>query len=117
MSVNGRPLHARIQSFKFRHRIWWPIIAGISAMCLVFAMGIAGYMLIEGWGFVDSAYMVVITLSTVGYTEVNPLSEQGRIFTATLILCGVGGFAYLVGSFTQLLVEGRVQLLLGRRRM
>jgi hypothetical protein len=74
-------------------------------------------MTIEGWPFFDSLYQVIITLSTVGFQEVNPLSEQGRAATMLLIVCGVGSFAYLVGSFTQLLIEGRLQHIFGRRRV
>jgi voltage-gated potassium channel len=51
----------------------------------VFLSGISGYMLIEGWDFLDSIYMTVITIASVGYMEVNPLSTQGRIFTIFLI--------------------------------
>ena len=55
----------------------------------VFAGGTAGYMVIEGWSFQDALYMTVITLTTVGFGEVRPLSEVGRIFTTGLILGGV----------------------------
>jgi voltage-gated potassium channel len=74
-------------------------------------------MLLEHWSFIDSFYMVVITLSTVGYMEVQPLSDAGRLMTAGLILGGVGSFAYLMGSFTQIVIEGRLQHLWGRRRV
>lgn len=97
--------------------MFWGLAAGFIYMTLVFIGGIIGYMWIEGWNFFNSFYMVVITLSTVGFMEVLPLSENGRIMTSMLILGGVGGFAYLIGAFSQLLVEGRVQALLGRRRM
>jgi len=97
--------------------IFWGVAAGFIYMLLVFIGGIIGYMWIEGWNFLNSFYMVVITLSTVGFMEVLPLSENGRILTSMLILGGVGGFAYLIGAFSQLLVEGRLQAILGRRRM
>lgn len=100
-----------------KYRIWWPVLAGFVFICLVLLAGVAGFMLIEGWEFVDSLYMVVITLSTVGFTEVHPLSSEGRLFTVGLILSGVGAFAYLVGSFSQLMIEGRLQLFLEKRRM
>ncbi|MBK6325682.1 MAG: two pore domain potassium channel family protein [Chloroflexi bacterium] len=51
-------------------------------------------MLIEGWGAVDSLFMTVITLTTVGFGEVKPLSTAGRLFTMGLILLGVGTLAY-----------------------
>ncbi|CCO24609.1 potassium channel family protein [Maridesulfovibrio hydrothermalis] len=97
--------------------LFWGLISGFIYMTLVFIGGIIGYMWLEGWNFLNSFYMVVITLSTVGFMEVLPLSDEGRIMTSFLILGGVGGFAYLIGAFSQLLVEGRLQAILGRRRM
>lgn len=100
-----------------KYRPWWPFLTGLVVMGIIFVGGVCGYMLIEGWGLLDSLYMVVITLSTVGFTEIHPMSAKGRVFTMGLILSGVGTFAYLIGSFTQLLAEGRLQHFLGRRRM
>ncbi len=97
--------------------MFWGLISGFIYMTLVFIGGIIGYMWLEGWNLLNSFYMVVITLSTVGFMEVLPLSDDGRLFTSILILGGVGGFAYLIGAFSQLLVEGRLQAILGRRRM
>lgn len=107
----------RMAKFRHRNRMWWPFFFGVVVICSIFMVGVAGFMLMEGWGFVDSFYMVVITLSTVGFSEVQPLSPQGRVFTSLLILGGVGAFAYLVGAFTQLVVEGRIQAMLGKHRM
>lgn len=53
--------------------------------------GIDGYMLIDRWNLLDSFYMVIITISTVGYGEIHPPSAAGRIFTSTLIVTGVAG--------------------------
>lgn len=76
-----------------------------------------GYMIIEGWNFIDSFYMTIITLATVGYGEVHQLSVEGRIFTVVLILLGVGFFLYVAGNVIQFLVEGRIRLVLGRRKL
>jgi voltage-gated potassium channel len=115
--MNSIKLRGRVLTMQHRLGIFWPIVIGCVIMFAVVAAGVASYMLIEGWTFFDSIYQVIITLSTVGFQEVNPLSEQGRVATMLLIVCGVGSFAYLVGSFTQVLIEGRLQEIWGRRRV
>jgi len=114
-----RVLRLQSRAVRLHHRLgsWGPLIGGFLALSLIFVLGVFGYMRVEGWSFFDSLYQVVITLSTVGFQEVYPLSRNGRILTMLLIVSGVGSFAYLVGSFTQVLVEGRLQQFLGRRRM
>jgi voltage-gated potassium channel len=84
---------------------------------LLVCMGMTGYMLIEGWDAVDSLYMTIITLATVGYSEVHQLSPSGRIYTIVLIVSGVGFFLYVIGAVIQFMVEGRVRVLMGRRRL
>jgi len=79
--------------------------------------GTAGYMVIEGWGFLDALYMTVITISTVGYREVHTVSVPGRIFTIFLVISGVGFILYMTGALVQFLVEGRMRTILGRRRL
>ena len=92
------------------------ILTILLAICLV-ALGTAGYVLIEDWPILDSLYMTVITLSTIGYGEVNPVSQTGRIFTLILIVMGVGFFLYVIGNVVQFLVEGRIRLILGRHKL
>lgn len=65
---------------------------------LLASVGTAGYVLIEGWSAFDSLYMTVITLTTTGYQEVHPLSNQGRMFTMVLLLSGMGIVAYSVSA-------------------
>jgi voltage-gated potassium channel len=74
-------------------------------------------MLIEKWSLLDSLYMTVITLSTIGYGEVHAVSQTGRIFTLVLIFLGVGFFLYVIGNVVQFLVEGRIRLILGRLKL
>jgi voltage-gated potassium channel len=71
----------------------------------VFLLGTAGYMLLEDWSLIDSAYMTIITLGTVGFGEVHPLSELGRIFTIMLILLGVSTLAYGLRTLAQYFLE------------
>ncbi|TND07747.1 MAG: trkA1 [Bacteroidetes bacterium] len=75
-------------------------------LLLVVLIGASGYMLIEGYPFLDALYMTVITVGTVGFTEVHPLSDAGRIFTIFLIITGFGTFAYAISSFTSYLTDG-----------
>lgn len=84
---------------------------------LLMAAGSAGYMLIEGWNLLDALYMTVTTLATVGYGEVHPMSTLGRIYSVILIVLGVAYFLYVGGAVIQFMVEGRVRILLGRRRL
>ena len=79
--------------------------------------GTGGYMLLEGWGLLDALYMTITTLTTVGYSEVHPLTFSGRIYTILLIVLGVGYFLYVIGAVIQFMVEGRVRAILGRRRL
>jgi voltage-gated potassium channel len=95
----------------------WSITLGMVYLLVVFLVGIGFYMGYEQWDLASSFYMVVITLSTVGFMEVNELSTQGRIFTAFLIMGGVGGFVYIAGAFAQVLIDGRLQIMWGKHKM
>ena len=68
-------------------------------------LGTVGYMLIEGWCFLDSVYMTIITLSTTGFQEVFPLSGLGRIHTMILIVLGISFIFYALGNITQEILE------------
>ena len=83
----------------------------------LFIFGTAGYMTIEGWDAIDSMFMTTITLATVGYSEVNSISAEGRMFTVVLIMFGVSLFLYVAGNTMQFLVEGRIRVILGRRKL
>ncbi len=86
-------------------------------MVVVIFAGIAGYMIIEGWSFFDSLYMVVITLASVGFSEVHELSFQGRLFTIFLIVFGMGILLMGITSLTAFLVEGKLSEILRRNKM
>lgn len=74
--------------------------------CLL--IGTAGYMIIENYSLLNAFYMTVITLATVGFGEVQPLSNEGRIFTAILIISNIGIFAYSISIFSSFIVEGNI---------
>src|SRR5215469_8107540 len=81
------------------------------------AIGTAGYHYIEGWPWFDGFYMVVTTLTTIGYQEVHPLSHAGRVFNIFVILAGVSLLLLGVGALSQALLEFELQSFFGRRRM
>ena len=72
---------------------------------IVVVVGVAGYMLINGWSLLDSFYMVIITISTVGYSEVGTQGTAGRLFTSGLIVVGVGTMLYGFGVFAETLAD------------
>jgi len=86
-------------------------------VALMTVIGAAGYMLIEHWSVLDAFYMSVITISTVGFGEVKPLSPAGRLFTIGLIVTGVGSAIYLFSVIGELVVEGRLREFLGKSAM
>jgi len=86
-------------------------------LVLVVAIGTAGYHYIEGWTWFDGFYMVVTTLTTIGYQEVHPLSHAGRVFNIFVIFSGVSLLLLGVGLLSQALLEFELQSFFGRRRM
>jgi len=91
----------------------------ISLVCLtsIILFGTVCYHYIEHWSYIDSLYMTVITLSTVGFREVHQLSDAGQIFTIIIILSGTGIVAYAAGSVIQLIVQGQFRQILGRNKL
>ncbi|MBW1776573.1 MAG: potassium channel protein [Deltaproteobacteria bacterium] len=98
---------------KRARNLFLSLIFGIGLMF----MGTWGYMIIEGWNFIDALFMTVTTLSTVGYSEVQKLTDAGRLFSMALILVGVGYFFYVAGAVVQFTLEGQIRNILGRRRL
>jgi voltage-gated potassium channel len=96
-----------------RKRIYYSLIA----LALIIVAGTLGYHAIEGWPLFDGLYMTIITLTTIGYGEVHPLSEPGRYFTLGLIVVGVAVFGFLLSNVTQTLIETELSSLMGRRKL
>lgn len=100
---------------RFRQRLGYTIpasflslkVAGFMLMGIL-ALGMTGYMIIDHYSLFDAFYMTVITVATVGFTEVRPLSEAGRMFTAVYILVSMGVFAYLLAVFSYYIVQGEI---------
>lgn len=87
------------------------------ALAAILIVGLLGYSFIEGWSALEALYMTVITLSSVGFMEVHPLSNAGRIFTMLLILLGSGVLIYGISVITAFVVEGELTDVLRRRVM
>ena len=93
------------------------LILSIGLVVLVISFGTTGYMVIERWDFLDSLYMAIITLTTVGFKEVHDLSFNGKLFTIFLIIGGVGTMLYVLRVSAQLILEGELQEIYGRKRL
>src|SRR5438445_13897357 len=76
-----------------------------AAIALTLAVGTTGFAVIEHYPLFDAFYMTVITVSTVGYAEIHPLSHAGRIFNSFLIFFGVTIMLLAVGGMTQVIIE------------
>ena len=88
------------------------ILQAALALASIIVFGTVGYMVVEGWSLVDALYMVIITITTTGYQEVHPLSNNGRILTMVILAGGVGLFSFSIGRIARefLLID------LGERR-
>lgn len=100
-SPPSKVLEAGSPSFWQHHAVR---VAGI--FVVLFSVGTGGYHWIEGWAPFDAFYMTLITLTTIGYGETHPLSEEGRVFTSILIMGGVGNAAYALSTLTQFFASG-----------
>ena len=69
-------------------------------------IGTAGFMIIEHYDFLSAFYMTVITVTTIGYTEVHPLSAYGKIFNIILIIGSFSTFTYALAKLTQYMASG-----------
>jgi len=91
-------------------------ITFLALLALTF-VGVAGFHFLEGWPWFDGFYMVLTTITTIGYGEIYKLSPAGRIFNTFIIIAGVGLVLLFFGAATQTLLEFELQSVFGRRRM
>ncbi len=87
------------------------------ALLLLVMVGTAGFHFIEGWTYFDGFYMVLTTITSLGYGEIHPLSHLGRLFNSFMIIAGVGLVLLLVAGASRTLLEFELQSVFGRRRM
>ncbi|MBA4373089.1 MAG: potassium channel protein [Thermodesulfovibrio sp.] len=98
-------------------KIYKKLTGILLALAGILVTGLLGYSFLEGWSTLEALYMTVITLSSVGFMEVHPLSNAGRIFTMLLILLGSGVLIYGISVITAFVVEGELTDVLRRRSM
>lgn len=93
------------------------LILSATLIILIISCGTVGYAFLEGWDVFDSFYMTIITLTTVGFGEVHPLSRIGKLFTVALIIGGVGTVFYVLSTGAKFLMEGEFEEIFGRKRL
>lgn len=82
------------------------ITLGLSLLLSSIIIGMFGFILIENYSTIEAFYMAIITLSTVGFAEVKPLSDTGKLFTGFYIIFNLGIFAYAISIITTYIIEG-----------
>ena len=93
------------------------LIIAAGALVAVIIIGIAGYLIIEGWNFMDALFMTIISITTTGFAEVHPLDTAGRLFTIFLIIGGSSAAVYALTAIAQYVLEGQLGSALWRRKM
>lgn len=93
------------------------LVNPVLLLACVVLIGTLGYVYIEHQRPLEALYMAVITITTVGFREVQPLDDAGRLFTIFLILFGVGSFTYLATTVANYFVAGEIKGLLEQRKM
>jgi voltage-gated potassium channel len=93
------------------------VAIGLIMLCAVIAFATMGFMVIEKWPLADSLYMTVLTLSTVGYGEVRPLSQTGRMFDSVVIVLGLGSVFFTTTMLGRVILEAEFRGNVVRRAM
>jgi voltage-gated potassium channel len=93
------------------------LVLALLAFPTLVVIGTLGYMAIEGWSLSDALFMTATTITTVGFGEVRPLSEQGRLFTILLLLIGLTAVWYALSVLVSVALEGELGLRWEERRM
>jgi voltage-gated potassium channel len=95
----------------------FPFLLLFSILTAIMIIGVIGFMVVEGYSFVDALYMTVITISTIGYHEVRPLSESGKIFNIIFIISSFAVFTLVITSLTRYIISGEMAAVFKKRKL
>lgn len=84
---------------------------------VIIIVGVSGFVIIEGYSFFDALYMTIITVTSIGYQEIHPLSDAGRFFNMGLIVSSFATFAYALAKLTQYIVDGEINKYFKNRKI
>lgn len=82
-----------------------PLRTAAALLVFTIALGIGGYMILEGWNLGDAVWMTIISISTVGFGEIRPLSAAGRVLTSLIIVSGLASVAFVGGQVVQVIAD------------
>jgi voltage-gated potassium channel len=91
-------------------RYFRKVYIALALLITIILIGISGFIVLEGYTLGEAFYMTVITVSTVGFNEVRPLSDVGRIFTAFLIIFSFSTFVFAVSSISNYILNGEYKI-------
>jgi voltage-gated potassium channel len=98
-------------------RIYSRLVFSASLLLICTGVGTYGYHKLENYPLLDALYMTIITITTVGYGETHPLSDNGRIFTIGLLLASFGTVGFAVSSLTSFIIQGEAKDLVAAYRL
>jgi len=93
------------------------VLIAVSLLVSVVIIGAVGFMYIEGLEPLNALYMAIATVTTVGYGDIVPLTPAGKLFTAGLIISGVGVALYVLVEIIESVLEGRLSKAFGIARV
>ncbi|HUS01526.1 MAG TPA: potassium channel protein [Chitinophagaceae bacterium] len=95
------------------YKLFMPLII----IGVIILTGVIGFMIIEDYSLLDSLYMTIITVTTVGYEEIHELSNAGKVFNILLIISSFATFAYALAKLTQYVVDGEINKFFKNRKI
>lgn len=93
-----------------RNKLEYRLKLYLTIFITIFSGGVAGFVCIENMSFTDAVYFAIVTMATVGYGDIHPLTEIGKIITLFMIIGGVGTFLGVIASITDLFVNRREEV-------